>query len=83
MTRKRMTWIVGALLFLATAVNYLDRLALPIVSPLLRGEFALSEQDYGQIVSLFMIAYAIMYAGSGYLVDRFGTCLLYTSNFLM
>jgi ACS family hexuronate transporter-like MFS transporter len=73
MTPKRMTWIVGALLFLATAVNYLDRLALPIVSPLLRKEFALSEQDYGQIVALFMIAYAIMYAGSGYLVDRFGT----------
>ena len=68
-----MVWIVGTLLFLATAVNYLDRLALPIVSPLIRKEFGLSEQDYGQIVSLFMVAYAIMYAGSGYLVDRWGT----------
>jgi ACS family hexuronate transporter-like MFS transporter len=68
-----MIWVVGALLFTATAVNYLDRLALPIVSPLIRKEFGLTEQDYGQIVSLFMVAYAVMYAGSGYLVDRWGT----------
>jgi ACS family hexuronate transporter-like MFS transporter len=68
-----MLWVVGALLFLATAVNYLDRLALPIVSPVIRAEFGMSEQDYGQVVALFLLAYAIMYAGSGYVVDRLGT----------
>jgi ACS family hexuronate transporter-like MFS transporter len=67
-----MLWIVAALLFLATAVNYLDRLALPIVSPLIRSEFHMSEEDYGQILTLFLFAYAIMYAGSGYVVDRLG-----------
>jgi ACS family hexuronate transporter-like MFS transporter len=67
-----MLWIVAALLFLATAVNYLDRLALPIVSPLIRKEFGMSEQDYGQVLTLFLAAYAIMYAGSGWVVDRLG-----------
>ncbi len=68
-----MMWVVAALLFLATAVNYLDRLALPIVSPDIRREFGMTEQDYGQILTLFFLAYAIMYAASGYVVDRLGS----------
>lgn len=61
------------MLCLATMINYIDRQALGVVSKELRGEFALGEADYGQIVALFMVGYAIMYAGSGYLVDRLGT----------
>ena len=67
-----MMWIAGLLLFLATAVNYLDRLALPIVSPEIRKEFGMTETDYGQVITVFLLAYAIMYAGSGYVVDRLG-----------
>jgi ACS family hexuronate transporter-like MFS transporter len=33
----------------------------------------MTESDYSQVVSIFLFAYAIMYAGSGYLVDRLGT----------
>jgi ACS family hexuronate transporter-like MFS transporter len=68
----RIARIIAALLFLATAVNYLDRLTLPIVSPLIRAEFHMSEQDYSQVITLFLFAYAVMYAGSGYVVDRLG-----------
>jgi ACS family hexuronate transporter-like MFS transporter len=67
-----MLWVIGFLLFLATAVNYMDRLALPIVSPDIRREFGMSEQDYGLVITLFLFAYAVMYAGSGYVVDRLG-----------
>ena len=31
------------------------------------------QQDYGHVISLFMLAYAIMYAGSGPICDRLGT----------
>jgi ACS family hexuronate transporter-like MFS transporter len=68
-----MQWVVAALLFLATMINYADRLTLSVVSLDLRREFGLSEQDYSHIVTLFLLAYAIMYAGSGYIVDRLGT----------
>jgi ACS family hexuronate transporter-like MFS transporter len=61
------------LLFLATMINYVDRSALGIVSVDVRREFRLDEQDYSHIVTLFLIAYAIMYAGSGYIIDRLGT----------
>ena len=64
---------IAIMLCLATMLNYMDRLALGVVSLDIRKEFFLDERDYGQIVALFMLAYAIMYAGSGYIVDRLGT----------
>ena len=71
----KLRWIIAALLFLATMINYADRLALSIVSRDLRIEFHMTEQDYSYIVTAFFVAYAIMYAGSGYIVDRLGTRL--------
>ena len=69
----RLRWIIAALLFLSTMINYADRLALSIVSRDLRTEFHMNEQAYSYVITFFFVAYAIMYAGSGYLVDRLGT----------
>jgi ACS family hexuronate transporter-like MFS transporter len=69
----KLQWVIAGLLFFATMINYADRLALAVVSVDVRREFAMNEEDYSHIVTLFMIAYAIMYAGSGYFVDRLGT----------
>src|SRR5207244_12118316 len=66
-------WIIALLLFLATSINYADRLALSVVSSDLRAEFAMTEQDYACVLTAFLVAYAIMYAGSGYVIDRLGT----------
>lgn len=75
MKTSRMVWVVGFLLFLATALNYADRLVLSIVSVDIRKEFQLSPQDYSEIVALFLLAYAIMYGLSGWIIDRLGTKL--------
>jgi len=69
----KLRWIIAILLFLSTMINYADRLALSIVSHQMRVEFHMTEQDYSYVVTAFFVAYAIMYAGSGYLVDRLGT----------
>ena len=69
----KLRWIIASMLFLATAINYADRLALSVVSPDLRAEFHMTEQDYAFVLTAFLIAYAIMYAASGYFVDRLGT----------
>lgn len=71
----RMRWIIAFLLFLATALNYLDRQALAIVSVDIRQEFHLTPEDYSHVLVLFFAAYAIMYAGSGFIVDKLGTKL--------
>lgn len=69
----KLRWVIAVLLFLSTMINYADRLALSIVSRDMRTEFHMTEQDYSYVISAFFVAYAIMYAGSGYLVDRLGT----------
>ncbi|MEI9973188.1 MAG: hypothetical protein WDO73_14765 [Ignavibacteriota bacterium] len=67
-----MRWVVAALLFVATAINYADRLALSVISTDLRRAFAMTETDYSEVVAVFLIAYAVMYAFSGYVVESVG-----------
>jgi len=71
----KLRWVVVALLFSSAGINYIDRLTLSVVVGRVLHEFSMSEQDYAHIVSLFLAAYAVMYAGSGYLVDWLGTRL--------
>jgi ACS family hexuronate transporter-like MFS transporter len=62
-----------SLVFLATAINYLDRQTLSVVAPLLIDQFHMSNQEYSRVVFAFMLAYTIMNAVSGPLIDRLGT----------
>src|ERR1051325_8952652 len=73
MTIPHLRWIIAAMLCGATLINYADRQALAVVSVDVLREFRLTERDYSHILTLFFLAYAIMYAGSGYVVDRLGT----------
>jgi MFS transporter, ACS family, hexuronate transporter len=69
----RIAWVIAILLCLSTLINYLDRQAIGVVSVDIRREFSLNEQDYSYILTWFFFAYAVMYAGSGYILDRLGT----------
>jgi ACS family hexuronate transporter-like MFS transporter len=72
MNTNRLKWTIAALTCIATMINYADRLALGIVSVEIRKEFLLNEIDYGHITALFLLAYAIGYAGSGFVLDHLG-----------
>ena len=69
----RYRWWICALLFFASAINYLDRQVVGILKPTLQQQFAWSEVDYGYIVMAFQIAYAIGLVSAGRLIDRIGT----------
>ncbi len=73
MNRVPLRWIIAALLFLSTVINYIDRQTLSIVAPTLTKEMNLSALEYSYILNGFLIAYTLMYLGSGWLVDRWGT----------
>lgn len=64
-------WILG-LLFFVTVINFVDRLTLSIVAPILRDTFQLSNQDYGAIVSSFVFGMMIGEFPMGWLMDRRG-----------
>jgi ACS family hexuronate transporter-like MFS transporter len=70
MTRHR--WVICALLFFATTINYVDRQVIGILKPTLSAEFGWSETDYADIVFWFQAAYAIGLVTVGRLIDRVG-----------
>jgi ACS family hexuronate transporter-like MFS transporter len=68
----RYRWMIIALLFAATTVNYIDRTMLGLLAPVLGDELRWSENDYGNIVTAFQAAYAFGFLFMGWLIDRFG-----------
>lgn len=73
----RYRWVVCALLFFATTVNYLDRSVLGVLAPTLRTALGWNDQEYGYISAAFTLAYAIGFLFAGWLIDRLGTRLGY------
>jgi ACS family hexuronate transporter-like MFS transporter len=72
-TTRNYRWIVVALLFTATTINYLDRQLIGLLKPILEVEFAWSETDFARIVMAFQAAYAVGLLGLGWFIDRVGT----------
>ncbi|ERT59360.1 transporter, major facilitator family protein [Prevotella sp. BV3P1] len=75
--KKQMTnfrWIICAMLFLATAINYMDRQALSLTwKDFIAPEFHWTNTDYGNIAAAFSIVYAIANLFSGRIIDWLGT----------
>jgi len=69
----RYRWVICALLFFATTVNYVDRQVLGILSKDLKDAIGWTEVDYGNIVAAFNAAYAFGLLLAGRLMDRIGT----------
>ncbi len=79
----RFRWVIVALLFAATAINYVDRQMIGLLKPTLEQEFGWSETTYADIVFYFQLAYAIGYIVFGSIVDRIGARAGYTIAFLI
>ncbi|MEO8624216.1 MAG: MFS transporter, partial [bacterium] len=73
----RVRYRMLALLLLATTINYVDRSNLSIVAPFLSKELGLGPVQMGLLFSAFAWSYAIANLPGGWLVDRFGSRLIY------
>jgi len=67
-------WIMCAMLFFATTVNYMDRQVLSLTfKEFIQPEFHWTDSDYGTITGVFSIAYAIFCLFAGKFIDWMGT----------
>jgi ACS family hexuronate transporter-like MFS transporter len=73
----RYRWVICALIFFATTINYVDRAVLGVLAPTLRTEIGWTDQHYGYISGAFTLAYAIGYLFAGWLIDKIGTRIGY------
>lgn len=72
-------WVICALLFFATTINYVDRAVLGVLAPTLRSEIGWDEQQYGAISAAFTLAYALGFLVAGRFIDRVGARIGYTT----
>jgi MFS transporter, ACS family, hexuronate transporter len=73
----RYRWVICALIFLATTVNYVDRQILALIKEFLDKELGWTNEQYGLVNSAFQGAYGIGLFAFGWFIDRYGTKIGY------
>ncbi|WP_353218467.1 MFS transporter, partial [Sandarakinorhabdus sp.] len=65
------------LLFVGTALNYVDRQVLALLKPTLEVEFGWTDQEFAHLGSVFQLSAAFALLAVGWFVDKFGVRLAY------
>jgi MFS transporter, ACS family, aldohexuronate transporter len=76
-------WVICALLFFATTINYMDRQILALLKEILDRKIGWSNEEFGLVNSMFQLAYGVGLLGFGWFVDRFGTKLGYAVSIFL
>src|SRR5215203_6642168 len=65
-------WVIVAMIFFATLINYIDRLTISVLAPKIVEDLNLTNTEFGGIATWFLLAYTISQTLSGKLYDRIG-----------
>lgn len=76
--KTNVRWMVVVVLFLVTLINYADRSSISLAGPSMAKELGLNAVDMGFIFSAFGWAYVICQLPGGWLLDRFGSKVIYS-----
>jgi ACS family hexuronate transporter-like MFS transporter len=77
-TISGLRWWMIALVFLATLINFLDRLTISVLAPVITTQLGLTNTQFAEISTWFLAAYAASQGFSGKIFDRIGTRRGYT-----
>jgi ACS family glucarate transporter-like MFS transporter len=74
-TRSR--WMILAILFAVTTINYADRATISIAGPEIKKALGLDAMQMGFVFSAFAWSYVLAQLPGGWLLDRFGSKITY------
>ncbi|MCA8093836.1 MFS transporter [Burkholderia anthina] len=77
MKQKSQAWFTVFLLFMVYGINYLDRVALSIVAPIVQTDLGIDATQMGLVFSTFFVGYALFNFIGGLASDRLGPKLVY------
>src|ERR1044071_794659 len=80
---RGLRWWIVSLIFLATLINYIDRLTVSVLAPVITRELGLSNTEFAGAITWFLLAYTISQGGSGKLYDRSGTRAGFTFSIIV
>lgn len=75
--KTNVRWIVVAVLFFITIINYADRATISLAGPAIAKELKMDSISMGYIFSAFGWSYVVCQLPGGYLLDRFGSKKVY------
>ena len=70
--KSRIRWWIAGLMWLAIAINYIDRTVLSAAAPHLIDELKLDPEMMGFIMAAFFWSYSLLQIPAGWFADRFG-----------
>jgi len=70
---KSLRWQIALLISAAIAISYLDRQTLPVAILAIQHDIPINNTQFSRLHIAFLLAYAVMYAGGGKLIDVLGT----------
>jgi ACS family hexuronate transporter-like MFS transporter len=70
---KGLRWWIAGLIFLATLINFVNRLTVSVLAPVITEQLRLSNTEFASITTSFLVAYTLSQSLSGKLYDRIGT----------
>ena len=75
---KSRRWIILALLFFASVINFIDRQSLSILARTIQNDLGISDLGYSTVVQMFLFAYVLSFLAAGWITDRLGVRLSMT-----
>ena len=81
--RTSVRWLILGMLFAVTVVNYADRATLSIAGPVVAKDLGMNAAQMGFIFSAFGWSYVIGQLPGGWLLDRFGSKIVYAGSLLL
>ncbi len=76
-------WWVASLFFLIYTVAAADRANLGVALPFIRQQYTMTNAEAGALVSLFLIAYALIQIPSAWLITKYGVRKVFTSSMIL
>jgi ACS family hexuronate transporter-like MFS transporter len=75
---SHLRWRIAVMVSAAIATSYLDRQTLPVAIKAIQQDIPISNERFSLLNTAFLVAYGLMYAGGGRLLDLLGTRLGFT-----
>jgi ACS family glucarate transporter-like MFS transporter len=75
--QTRTRWVILAMLFAITTINYADRATMSIAAPGIKKDLGLDAVQMGFVFSAFAWSYVLAQLPGGWLLDRFGSKITY------
>lgn len=82
-TIRGLRWWIAGLVFLATLINFIDRLTISILGPVITTQLGLTNLQFASITTWFLVAYTASQGLSGKLYDRIGPRRGFTLSILV